>query len=379
MLRIIVMLFGFVFVMNAHAGIVEECQGHQCLAVVDAGSTGSRLHVYAYDIDANNYPSHVKQVWSKKIQPGFATIAPTQDRIEPYLSDLFADASLQGIPVYFYATGGMRLLPIDEQMSRYKMLEHWFSMHQGYILADFKTISGRDEGLYGWLSINYQLGTFTSDNPTRVGLMDMGGASVQIVFPIDSNESMSSSDFIEVDVNGKHFSLFSHSFLGLGQTEVIKRFLDKEQCFSNDYPMMSGAFGRGDGQSCRALVSSFINSESGVDQLIQPILKANAVSEWYTMGGLSAISTIKSFHFSQSKMTSQAFFEQADDEICHQSWSDVLAVDPDNERTFAYCLISSYYYSLLVDGYGVNPFQTIQVLSDKESTDWSLGVVLQHH
>lgn len=65
-------------------------------------------------------------------------------------------------------------------------------------------ISGRLEGIYGWIAINYVLGRFTNNNtnpskftsieyetnenriidseerPTTVGVLDMGGASAQI-------------------------------------------------------------------------------------------------------------------------------------------------------------------------------------------------------
>ncbi|VEH35113.1 ectonucleoside triphosphate diphosphohydrolase [Legionella sainthelensi] len=43
-----------------------SCTEHQCIAVVDAGSTGSRAHIFAYNLDETNTPSQIHEIWSKK-------------------------------------------------------------------------------------------------------------------------------------------------------------------------------------------------------------------------------------------------------------------------------------------------------------------------
>ncbi len=67
-------------------------------------------------------------------------------------------------------------------------------------------ISGKDEGVYQWLSINYVLGKLdgagsdgtgsAGTGPRTVGALDMGGASLQIameVYPDDLLQSLSVS------------------------------------------------------------------------------------------------------------------------------------------------------------------------------------------
>lgn len=44
-----------------------------------------------------------------------------------------------------------------------------------------RVISGEEEGVFGWVSVNYEQGTLESDNAT-VGALDLGGASTQITF-----------------------------------------------------------------------------------------------------------------------------------------------------------------------------------------------------
>jgi len=74
-----------------------------------------------------------------------------------------------------------------------------------------EVISGKDEGVYQWLSINYVLGKLdgaesagagsagtgsAGTGPRTVGALDMGGASLQIameVYPDDLLQSLSVS------------------------------------------------------------------------------------------------------------------------------------------------------------------------------------------
>ncbi len=66
LVMILMLVFSAVEVVNANN---LSCKEHACIAVVDAGSTGSRIHLYAYDND-NGTPENIKEVFSKKINPG---------------------------------------------------------------------------------------------------------------------------------------------------------------------------------------------------------------------------------------------------------------------------------------------------------------------
>ncbi len=64
-----------------------------------------------------------------------------------------------------------------------------------------EVISGKDEGIYQWISINFVLGKLdptqsggSNKGPRTVGAIDMGGASMQIameIFPDGLLESLS--------------------------------------------------------------------------------------------------------------------------------------------------------------------------------------------
>lgn len=354
------------------------CKIHQCITVIDAGSTGSRAHLYAYDLDETNTPFNINEIWAKKVQPGFASIEPDSKTINAYITALLADAPDHQAPVYFYATAGMRLLPSSKQKLYYKELQQWFTQHDQWHLVQAKTITGNEEGLYDWLALNYHLGTLKSVDTKSVGVMDMGGASVQIAFPIQKNENLGSEYQIEVEIYGQHYNLFVHSFLGLGQTEMSRHFLNSSSCFANNYPLPDGQTGQGNMYSCEQEISSLMNTLFEVNNTIQPVLAGNPVDSWYALGGLTNLADNKLFHFANDQLTNNDLMQQADSQICHQQWDILSSQFPNDDYVYKYCLLSAYYYALMVDGYGIYPEQTVHYIPPKQELDWTKGVVLYH-
>lgn len=355
-----------------------SCKEHQCIAIVDAGSTGSRLHVYAYDTDATNSPINISEIWSKKVKPGFASIEPNPNSIDAYLTILFSGAPTQQFPVYFYATAGMRLLPPKNQTVYYQEVQRWFTQQSQWPLIESKTITGKEEALYDWLSVNYHLGTLQTEPNKSIGVMDMGGASVQIVFPTQNNQGTNNKSQVEVDLYGQKIYLSVHSFLGLGQTEMSHQFLNSPACFSNNFPLPDGDSGQGNASSCEQEVSTLMNAVHGVNSVIQPLLVADPVDSWYSVGGIANLAESKPFHFESNQLTNKNLLVQADSQICHQQWEYLNGQYPNDDFLYEYCLFSAYYYALMVDGYGLNPDQTINYLPPDQNIDWTMGVVLHH-
>lgn len=344
--------------------------------MIDAGSSGSRIHVYSYDLGETNTPENISEKWSKRIKPGFATIQDNQASIDAYLTTLFAGAPENNLPVIFYATAGMRLLPHHQQQQRYEYLKNWFHNHSQWTLVDSRTITGNEEGMFDWLAINYQLGNLNGNNKTPAGVMDIGGASVQIVFPV-MNNTPKSNDVKDISIYGKHFRLFIHSFLGLGQNEVTHQFLTNNSCFITDYKLPDGLNASGDAYHCERGISPLINSVHHVNQIVHPMIEASSVSEWVAIGGVADLVESKPFSFPDFQFTNEELLAQADAEACHQQWSNLYNLYPDNDYLYGYCLLPSYYYALMVDGYGLEPNMPIHLMKDNKTADWTMGVVLQ--
>ncbi|MBA2651283.1 MAG: multidrug DMT transporter permease [Tatlockia sp.] len=354
-----------------------DCQQHKCIAVIDGGSTGSRLHIYSYDVDQSQTAINIKELWSKKVKPGLSTLEPNQAAMNAYFKTLFTGAPKVKIPVYLYATAGMRLLAQPKQQQVYGMVKNWFSTQPQWQLRAAKTITGTEEGLYAWLMINYQLGTLNSDNKPYVGVMDMGGASVQIMLPVENAESLNDSDLVQFNLYGRQRKLFVHSFLGLGQNEVTHQYLNSPSCFANDYELPNGLLANGDAYSCEREVSLLTNGVHRVNQLIQPVIAANPMNQWFVLGGMAELVQSKPLQFESKQFTNEALLEQANTQVCQQAWSGLNAQYNNNEYLYGYCLFPAYYYALIVEGYGIPANQTINYLPSNQAGDWSLGVVLK--
>lgn len=364
---------GYVFAENS------DCKLHHCIAIVDAGSTGSRLHIYAYDLNQLKQPIGINEIWSKKIKPGFATLEPQQASIQSYLDQLFSNAPEANIPVYFYATAGMRLQPIPRQQSLYQILNLWFQQHPEWLLKESKTITGNDEGVYGWLAVNYQLGGFDSPDKPLAAVMDMGGASVQVTFPVDPSFTTDGHMIEELDVGGRHLALFVRSFLGLGQTVLSQQFLEDENCFAIGYLLPNGLEANGDSQACQHDVTKLINNVHRVDQIVIPAMTRSLTTSWYVIGGAASLADDPLFSFPNGQFTNQQLLLMADTKACHQQWQVLYGQYPKNEYLYGSCLFPSYYYALMVDGYGIKPNESIHYLPSGQGADWTLGVVLHQH
>ncbi len=352
-----------------------SCQQHHCIAIVDAGSTGSRLHFYAYDLNQEQQPVGIQELWSKKITPGLATLERNQARIDAYLDTLFPMQNDQEIPVYFYATAGMRLLPLSEQQAYYEQIKHWFSRQTTWKLQAAKTISGREEGVYSWLAVNYGLGALTP-NSTRqsVGVMDMGGASVQVVFPLDQTTSVAAKHTVRFTVYGQSYTVFAYSALGLGRTLVTQQFLNHAACFSKDYELADGAPAVGNAETCQQEISSLINSVHHVNQDVQLALDLSHAQSWYVLGGLNYLSQTPVLHLNQA-FTSADLLSAGERDACAVDWLKLASTFPDQDALHLACLSASYYYALMVNGYGLSPQELIHLAP--EGSDWTLGVILR--
>jgi len=361
------------------SGFAKQGHNQNYIAVVDAGSSGSRLHVFTYELDQTSSPINIKQIWVKKINPGLATIETDFKKIDSYFNRLFSDAPQKKMPVYFYATAGMRLIPRTKQDYYYKRLKDWFNKQSQWQLQDARTITGKEEGVFDWLSVNYQSGALLDENRPFSGVMDIGGASVQVVFPLQNTISGNQSNKVDVNLYGKNISLYVHSFLGLGQVEVAHQYLDSASCFPLNYVLPDGTKALGDGLTCEREISALMNGVHRVDQVVQPVLSANPVHSWYVMGGIVHMAQDKLFQFKNNQLTTQGLLSQADKTVCREQWQVLQQKYPSNHYLYGYCLLSAYYYSLIVDGYGLNSEQKINYLPSNKADDWTLGVVLNHN
>ena len=146
-------------------------------------------------------------------------------------------------PVFLLATAGMRLLTEEQQVGILKETCHFFKTQSNFRIdrpssagpcgSSIRIITGEEEGLFGWLSVNYLMDGFTSRSQDRTtyGFLDMGGASTQIAFePSLAERNNPENSLIEVRLRllgGEEVvhKVFVTTWLGYGTNQARERYV----------------------------------------------------------------------------------------------------------------------------------------------------------
>ncbi|KAI5866459.1 nucleoside phosphatase family-domain-containing protein [Durotheca rogersii] len=231
--------------------------------ILDAGSSGTRLHIYRWQDpakalkDASYQELHslpsiaTKEKWTKKIRPGISTFGDHPEDVGPdHLQELveqalrvIPDDKHADTPIFLMATAGMRLLPPLQQRAVITETCSYFRANTRFFLPDCDThiqvIPGETEGLYGWIAANYLLGGFDDPeghahgkNHHTYGFLDMGGASAQIAFAPNATVAEQHGDDLKLlrlrSLNGapKEYKVFTSTWLGFGVNQARHRYVD---------------------------------------------------------------------------------------------------------------------------------------------------------
>ena len=219
----------------------------QYAVLIDAGSTGSRAHVFEYEKSQPTLAVPViHDLYSKSTSPGLSSYAnipaSAGDSLKPILDEAALYLQNKGVPlsnvsVSVLATAGMRLLPLDEQQAVYADVRDYIRNNYAFSLKDqdVRTISGQLEGVYGWLDVNYLSNNFAHPSAT-IGSIDMGGSSTQIAFA--TTDTSQSENEVVLKINNTSYHIFSQSFLGLGQNQALSTMTtnkDSPSCYPGSY------------------------------------------------------------------------------------------------------------------------------------------------
>lgn len=224
------------------AGATGAFAQKKTLAIVDAGSSGSRLYVYAVDKSAGTVEACCP---SKDLGIKLSDVI-TADSVSKFYSGI-AIAGSQPAELYILATAGMRQEPLHANV--YSLLNE----NAPSSLKKAMTISGRYEGLYAWMASNYdRLSTARAASgcdlldPPLNGILEIGGASLQITFVPKAGAVTAVTDTIRHPVYGV---IYSKSYLGggvneFGENRNKKKVMDGLQTAKNGYGA-SGLIARG--------------------------------------------------------------------------------------------------------------------------------------
>lgn len=208
----------------------------QFALMIDAGSTGSRIHVYKFN-NCNPTPALEYEVFLM-IRPGLSSYTDDPNAAAGSLDQLLEVAvktvpkHLQSCsPVEVKATAGLRLLGHDTSQAILDAVRTRLRTKYPFPVSSrasaVEIMDGRDEGVYAWLTANYLLGTLGSSASSSKSLtntyavLDLGGASTQIVFepsfPDASHHGLLDGEHkYELTFAGRTHTLYQHSYLGYG-------------------------------------------------------------------------------------------------------------------------------------------------------------------
>lgn len=215
----------------------------QYVSMIDAGSTGSRIHVYKFN-NCGAAPELEDEVLFKmtaKIEGQSSGLSAYKD--DPLKAaeslDTLLDAALEKIPdklkscspIAVKATAGLRLIGKEKSDKILEAVRHRIETKYPFPLVSREEngvaiMDGSDEGVYAWITTNYLLGKIGGpDHSPTAAVFDLGGGSTQIVFE-PSFEGLTDGGMpaklaegdhkYALDFGGRKFNLYQHSHLGYG-------------------------------------------------------------------------------------------------------------------------------------------------------------------
>ncbi|XP_030282782.1 ectonucleoside triphosphate diphosphohydrolase 7-like [Sparus aurata] len=462
---------------NMYLSIAESMEATDVLnpalnygIVVDCGSSGSRVFVYYWPphngnphtlLDIKQMKDRDRKPVVKKIKPGISTLAKSPAEASDYLHPLLSFAAAhvpqnkhKETPLYILCTAGMRLLPDSVQAAILEDLVTDVPLEFDFLFSrsHAEVISGKQEGVYAWIGINFVLGRFehaddesatvevtTGSQDQRpisrrrtVGIMDMGGASLQIAYEVPSSITFSTPEEEEagkmvlaefnlgcdVEHTQHVYRVYVTTFLGFGgnmarqryedqlvnKTLSKNRFLTTQTGLSADKPYLDPCLpgglsdtvvrdnrtlylrGQGDWTRCQEAVRPFLGlhngtmSPGGVYQA--PINFSN--SEFY---GFSEFFYCTEDVLRLGGQYDSQKYSRAAMDYCSTKWSTLkqrldnklFSQQADISRLKYQCFKSAWMYEVLHSGFrfpaDYPSLKTAQLVYDKE-VQWTLGAIL---
>jgi apyrase len=195
--------------------------------VLDAGSTGSRIHVFKFKTGSSD---QVLLQFDRfdQLKPGLSSYAHNPAAAALSLKPLL-ELALNTVPKELHAatplmlgaTAGLRLLPDGKADEILAEVRRWVRANYPFKFQDddVNILSGVDEGAFAWLTLNYLLGRLGRPHSETVAAIDLGGGSVQEAFAMSSSEARNAphADYItKLRGGGQQYSVYVYSYLGYG-------------------------------------------------------------------------------------------------------------------------------------------------------------------
>eukprot|EP01023_Acetabularia_acetabulum_P037852 TRINITY_DN3613_c0_g1_i1.p1 TRINITY_DN3613_c0_g1~~TRINITY_DN3613_c0_g1_i1.p1 ORF type:complete len:482 (-),score=89.00 TRINITY_DN3613_c0_g1_i1:410-1855(-) len=393
--------------------VVAQSPELQYAVVFDAGSSGSRVHVYEFQSGENGQFS-LKDELFEQLKPGLSSYAGNPQEAADSLQPLI-DKSIERVPesqrsstyVVLKATAGLRMLEGNQAQEILDLVKQKLSATGFQVPLDgVEIMDGSDEGAFAWLTLNYLLGTLGGSS--TVAAIDLGGGSVQQAFSVDDESAQQAPEgYIKtVSYGPNKFNVYVHSYLNFGllaaRAEVLKSSSeDGSHCLLAD---ASGSYKYNNLEY--ALKSSGANFQE-CSEGIENVLDADAQSCTFdkcSFSGAWAVNTvpqtdmyISSFFFDRavdSGIITDSTLPTANIKVQDYKTKGQIACSENSEAVQTefqnieadlvpyLCLDLSYCYTLLKDGFDISEDQDITLVKRinyngmEIEAAWPLGAAL---
>ncbi|CAL9150676.1 probable apyrase 6 [Musa acuminata AAA Group] len=377
--------------------------------VIDAGSSGSRIHVFEF-LNEGRIPFvgfDGKGSVSMRVKPGLVAFAAAPEeaggsilKLLEFAKGRVPTAEWRTTKVQLIENGGLGSCPLRVRTAILESCRQVLRS-SGFMFRDdwVSTITGQQKGIYAWIAANYVLGTLGGNHQETMGIIELGGASAQITFVPEEPPPLEYSRMLKLP--GVTYNLYCKSIHQAGQdlaweslTELRNSSIVATASGSIEGPIRSSCIPKGYNRSSIAtsnalqknishdVEGNFATCRSKAYMFLQQgeILqrfKADMQGQQLAFEKFFYISEL----FGMTPKASLSDVEAAGRHYCEDHWVSLkeehFGIDEMDLKK--YCFSSAFMVSLLHDGLGI-PMEEkrigFAVPTGSSPLDWTLGAFI---